>query len=302
MARGAALLALLLVAGPAVAGKVYKFVDADGIVHYTDRKPPDDTPMDIISVRAEVQDIVALRLDGGGDMPTRRAMVTNRIDGPVQVELTFGSQQNITATPPLPLRTVVAGNSERAVASFASADPTQPASLALQLRAVPGDPAAEPQDVDYRLPVGGSEWRIDQGFDGTFSHSEPASRYAIDIAVDEGTPVLAARGGVVMQVEDEFEGAGLDLEKFGARANHVRVLHEDGSMGVYAHLQPDSVLVRPGRRVQAGQRLGASGNTGYSTGPHLHFAVQVNAGMALESIPFVLVDAAGAVVGIPGQR
>ena len=298
--RGVAVLMLALVAGTASAGKVYKFVDDKGVVHYTDRKPPDDTPIEIISVRAEVQDIVSLRLDGGGDAGARQAVVANRIEGPVEVELVFGSQDNITATPALPLRTVVAGMSERSVASFVSADPYQPASLALRLRAVPGDPAAVPQDVDYVLPVGGSDWRIDQGFGGGFSHSEPASRYAIDIAVDEGTPVLAARAGVVMQVEDEFEGAGLDLEKFGARANHVRVLHEDGSMAVYAHLQPDSVQVRPGRRVAAGQRLGASGNTGYSTGPHLHFAVQVNAGMALESIPFVLVDGDG-VVAIPGQ-
>ena len=44
--------------------------------------------------------------------------------------------------------------------------------------------------------------------------------------------------------------------------------------------------VRPGQRVQAGERIGLSGNTGYSTAPHLHFAVQVNRGMQLEAIPF----------------
>ncbi|MBB5208865.1 peptidoglycan DD-metalloendopeptidase family protein [Chiayiivirga flava] len=296
--RAALALALLLGAGGALAGKVYKYVDADGIVHYTDRKPADDIHADVISVRAEVQDIVALRLDGDG--ARRRATVANRIAGPVEVELAFTSRDNIVAAPPLPLRAVVPGESERGVATFDSADKRRPASLALQMRAVPGDPSARPQDVDYVLPVAGTGWRIDQGFGGDFSHGECASRYAIDIAVDEGTPVLAARAGVVMQVEDEFEGAGLDLEKFGARANHVRILHDDGSMAVYAHLQPDSVLVRPGRRVAVGHHLGASGNTGYSTGPHLHFAVQVNAGMALEAVPFLLVDAAGALVEIPG--
>lgn len=297
-------LALVFAAGDASAGKVYKYVDADGIVHYTDRKPADDTSAEIISVRAEVQDIVALRLDadGSGEGMRRRALVTNRIAGPVQIELLFDRNENILAEPALPLRTVVAAESERSVATFASADIYAPASLSLRMHAVPGDPAAVPAEVDYVLPVDATDWRIDQGFDGGFSHSEPASRYAIDIAVDEGTPVLAARAGVVMQVEDEFEGAGLDLEKFGARANHVRVLHEDGTMAVYAHLQPDSVLVRPGRRVAVGQRLGASGNTGYSTGPHLHFAVQVNAGMVLEAVPFALVDAKGVLVEIPGQQ
>jgi murein DD-endopeptidase MepM/ murein hydrolase activator NlpD len=79
------------------------------------------------------------------------------------------------------------------------------------------------------------------------------------------------------------------------------VLHEDGTMAVYAHLQPESVIVRPGQRVNTGQRLGASGNTGFSTGPHLHFALQVNRGMELVSIPFRM-DAPNGAVTIPGAQ
>jgi murein DD-endopeptidase MepM/ murein hydrolase activator NlpD len=97
---------------------------------------------------------------------------------------------------------------------------------------------------------------------------------------------LAARGGVVMQVESDFDKAGLNLEKYGGRANFVRILHDDGTMGLYAHLDLDGVLVRVGQRVRTGQQIGRSGNTGFTTGPHLHFAVQVNRGMRLLSIPF----------------
>src|SRR5690606_32818975 len=105
-------------------------------------------------------------------------------------------------------------------------------------------------------------------------------------AAPEGTPVLAAREGVVMQVESNFDRAGLDREKYGGRANFVRVVHDDGTMALYAHLKPEGVLARVGQRVRAGQQIGMSGNTGFTTGPHLHFVVQVNRGMRLVSIPF----------------
>ena len=98
--------------------------------------------------------------------------------------------------------------------------------------------------------------------------------------------MLAARAGVVMQVESDFDKAGLNREKYGGRANFVRILHDDGTMALYAHLKPEGVMVRVGQRVQAGQQIGLSGNTGFTTGPHLHFAIQVNRGMRLESIPF----------------
>ena len=76
-----------------------------------------------------------------------------------------------------------------------------------------------------------------------------------------------------------------DMDRFGDRANSVRVLHPDGSMGVYAHLEWESTIVSPGQRVRVGQQLGRSGNTGFSSGPHLHFVVQVNHGMQLVSVP-----------------
>jgi murein DD-endopeptidase MepM/ murein hydrolase activator NlpD len=57
-------------------------------------------------------------------------------------------------------------------------------------------------------------------------------------------------------------------------------------MALYAHLAAGGVLVRVGEHVEAGQHIGLSGNTGYSTAPHLHFAVQVNRSLELQSIRF----------------
>ena len=287
------LAAAMLIVASAHAKKIYKIVDADGITHYTDRKPDAGVEATIIPVRAERQQIARLRLEGIDR--ERRAVVSNLLAGAIEVELRFTANSNIQGDPSLPLRVVIPASAERSVATLRSVDASRPASFALEFGAVPGSPDARPDGSAFRLPIDTADWRIDQGFGGSFSHSEPQSRYAIDLAVDEGTPVLAARDGIVMQVEDDFEGAGLDREKFVDRANHVRLVHPDGTMTVYAHLSPESVLVSAGQRVHAGQRLGSSGNTGFSTGPHLHFAVQVNRGMDLVSIPFELEGPEGSI-------
>ncbi|HCT27461.1 MAG TPA: M23 family peptidase, partial [Stenotrophomonas sp.] len=118
-----------------------------------------------------------------------------------------------------------------------------------------------------------------------FSHNDEENRDAVDFALPEGTLVLAAREGTVMQIQDGFRGNGQDRERDGGRANFIRVLHSDGSMALYGHLQAGGMRVRRGQAVGAGQPIGLSGNSGYSSAPHLHFVVQVNRGMGLRSVP-----------------
>lgn len=96
-----------------------------------------------------------------------------------------------------------------------------------------------------------------------------------------GTPIIAARAGVVVKTENSQNGRGTDPS-----GNFVRILHDDGTMGVYLHLKQGSVSVREGQRVTVGSPLALSGNTGNSSGPHLHFVVQRNTGMGLVSIPY----------------
>ncbi len=136
-------------------------------------------------------------------------------------------------------------------------------------------------------------FEVSQSFKGKYSHSSPWSEYAVDIAMPEGTPIHAARSGIIMDIARDFYTGGDDINKYGERANLVRILHDDGTMGVYAHLKLESVRFGLGRRVEEGVYIAESGNTGFSTGPHLHFVIQKNIGMKLVSIPFQFEGAKG---------
>lgn len=283
--------------GDASATKVYRWTDANGVAHYGDRAP-DKTQhvrsgnLRIIPVRAEAGAMVRLRVEG--DPSSYQAWADNTLAGPIEVMLRFDHSDNVVGDPILPARATVPAHGSALVARIGMVDAGHPGQFALRLDGIPGDPNARPQDVQYLLPLRQAHQRVDQGFGGSFSHADPQNYYAVDFAADIGTTVLAARDGIVMQVESDFDKAGLDMEKFGGRANYVRILHADGSMGLYAHLEEGGVLVRVGQQVRAGQPIGLSGNTGFTTGPHLHFAVQVNRGMRLESIPFRMSGPQGA--------
>lgn len=219
-----------------------------------------------------------------------RVIARNLAAGPVEVELRADWLQDLSADPPLPQRRVLDAGAREVIAVLW---PTGPGPRhQLQLLSVPGPPFAVARDVVYSLPVEESAFRLGQGFHGGFSHDDPANRYAIDLEVAEGTAVLAARGGVVMEAIGGFREGGVD-RALADRANLVRVLHDDGSMALYAHLREGGVTVRPGQQVTLGQVLGYAGNTGFSSGPHLHFAVQVNTGMRLESVPFRMIGPDG---------
>ncbi len=272
-------------AWPVQAAKIYRWTDDTGVTQYGDQPPvAESAAVTVIPVEFEPGAIAQLRVENQGSRYL--AWADNRLPGPIEVQLRFQDQDNIAGRPTLPARALLAPRATALVAQLATADPTRGGRFELRMDSVPGDPTARPRDVEYRLPLEQYRIRIDQGYGGRFSHSDPGNRYAVDFAAEEGTAVLAAREGVVMQVESDFQRAGLDREAYGGRANFVRILHDDGSMALYAHLQPEGAYVRVGQRVRTGQQIGLSGNTGFTTGPHLHFAVQVNRGMRLESIPF----------------
>ncbi len=124
----------------------------------------------------------------------------------------------------------------------------------------------------YRFPYkSGSAYRISQGYNGTQTH-KGRSRYAIDFVMPRGTKIYAARGGVVVKTKSDSNQGGFD-KKYRSDGNYVTIMHDDGTFATYYHLKQNGVLVNVGTKVAEGEAIGYSGTTGYSSGPHLHFAV-----------------------------
>ncbi|MGQ7816564.1 peptidoglycan DD-metalloendopeptidase family protein [Metapseudomonas furukawaii] len=273
----------LLLAGlslPAAALTIYKYTDANGVVTYTDKA--------VAGAQVFVfRDRMVERLDLSVKLETKKhaagetLVLHNELFAPVEVELSLRDAENVSGAPDQPLRWVMAPRSTLRMATLAPADASRPMRYTPKLRYALGDPRQRAVSYRYPLPWVGGPFRLTQGANGRYSHFTPKGRYALDIAMPEGTPIVAARPGVVVKTENDQSGRGNNPS-----GNFVRILHDDGTMGVYLHLMRGSVQVREGQYVNGGERIARSGNTGNSTGPHLHFVIQRNVGLALESIPF----------------
>lgn len=159
-----------------------------------------------------------------------------------------------------------------------------------------GDKDANHDDeLLYRFPYADEKsYRVLQGYGSRFSHTG-LEKYAIDFKMDVGTPVHAARSGVVARVVESNE-KGCWEDGCGKFANYVVVLHDDGTTGEYYHLKKDGALIDVGDRVVAGQKIALSGNTGHTTMPHLHFAVYRAASWGnTQSIPVRFISSEGIV-------
>jgi murein DD-endopeptidase MepM/ murein hydrolase activator NlpD len=137
----------------------------------------------------------------------------------------------------------------------------------------------------YQLPYApGRKFKVTQGYNGSFSH-KGSNLYAIDWEMPEGTPVYAARGGEVVKVKDDSDTGGSSI-KFDKYNNYVLIRHSDGTLGHYCHLKRGGARVEVGQTVRPGDLIAHSGNTGFSSGPHLHFSVyKTKNGRDRESIP-----------------
>ncbi|HEB87094.1 MAG TPA: M23 family metallopeptidase [Gammaproteobacteria bacterium] len=218
--------------------------------------------------------------------------VRNNYDGPIEFELSAGEFVNMKSEPALPVRKVIPAKTTIHLCRLMQISAHEPWSYTYSTRYVLGKPGVRQlTGKPYGLPFGEvQQFVISQGFEGRRSHQTPATRYAIDIDMPQGTEVLAMRSGRVM----EITRARLNNDKKSVPVLQIRILHQDGTIGLYAYLKKGSIAVHEGQRVQRGQLIAASGPSyKKNVKPHLHFAVQRNAGMRLESIPFQIISFSG---------
>lgn len=111
--------------------------------------------------------------------------------------------------------------------------------------------------------------KVIQGYNGKYSHK---GNFALDFRMKKGSNIYAAREGIVYKTVEEFKKGG-PKKKYLSKGNYIIIKHKDGTYAAYWHLMYEGVLVEAGDTIKKGQLIGLSGNTGYSSWPHLHFDV-----------------------------
>lgn len=229
------------------------------------------------------------RFDGGAHL-----LVTNSLPAVVSVRVR-ADLENAKSDYPLPAIFTVPAHTALHLVTIERLEQFKGWSLNWGYAYNLGNFRAKPNpDEVYRVPFRG-RFRLTQGWNGSFSH-QGWQRHAVDFTMPEGTDVCAARDGVVARVTDHHKIGGND-PRFKMAANEIMIVHADGLITQYAHLRHAGAKVKVGDRVKAGQVIALSGNTGYSTEAHLHFAVlKSNNATNYSSLPFRLP------AGVPRER
>lgn len=284
---------MCLVAAISAAQSLYRYRDEHGDWVYTDRRPD--------AVR-DVEEQLLTTPTASSDIKVLRRVVDDRVElvadngcfCPAEVAVWLLEPANVAGFDQQTARVVLPAREPTLIARLKPADPSRAMSFGYGYRVLLGEPGVQHAPPEpYRAPFAvARQFMVTQAYPDQVTHTDAASRFAVDIAMPVGTQVYAARGGTVIEVASQFFEATVDPER-AMRANLIRVLHPDGTMSIYAHLNWDSIRVKPGQIIKRGEYIADSGNTGFSSGPHLHFAVQRNGGLMQESLPIAFAGPGG---------
>jgi murein DD-endopeptidase MepM/ murein hydrolase activator NlpD len=293
MCRTGVILALALLlqvsASPAVAQSLYKYRSPNGEWVFSDRPPPQNESVEVRELPvgpANPRVTVSHRLIGS----RVHLAASNGYYAPVELILGIDELRNAERPDPAQaLRWILGPQTQTELFSLGALGAGGTPGIVYRYTWLAGDPGSEhAPDRPYRAPFAvASAFTVSQTFPDTVTHTKADSRYAVDIVMPIGTGVYAARAGTVFEIAATNFRGGMDPERDAPAANLVRILHDDGTYAEYAHLNWNSIRVKPGDAVRRGEYIANSGNTGFSSGPHLHFAVIRNAGLRAESVPLV---------------
>lgn len=161
--------------------------------------------------------------------------------------------------------------------------------ISIKFSGTMGNPNDSIHKKDMNLPFKkGHEYKIIQGYNGSFSHTSEYSKYALDFNLVEGDTICAAADGFVVGVIEDYTEGGRS-KKWRDYANYITIFHPEMNIYTqYVHLMYKGSLVEVGDYVKSEQAIGRSGKTGRTDIEHLHFNVLKanNSGMQSEQINF----------------
>ncbi|WP_406862363.1 M23 family metallopeptidase [Streptomyces sp. HUAS MG47] len=218
--------------------------------------------------------------------PTRTAVVALAAAG-LGASVVAGAGSAFAAEGKAPVQALAAAPASAAVAAQADAQAQAAAKTAAAVKkAAAKAKAAKPVVVKKAAKKKAAWVKPVSRYTLTASYNQGGAMWAHkhsgqDFAVPVGTPVKAAGAGTVVKAGPNGGGDG------PAYGNAIVVKHANGKYSQYAHLSKISVHI--GQKVGAGQKIALSGNTGNSSGPHLHFEIRntPNYGSALNPAAFL---------------
>ena len=215
-------------------------------------------------------------------------MAKNTSQIPMTVTLNLTNSSNIASSASWPVIRLISAGETREMVRVSAANKQQAYSFYDEYYYQIGQPNAQAApSAKYLVPfIFNRALQVSQAADGPiFSHHDVASKYAIDIPMPMGTTVVAMRSGYVIENVNTFSDNGRAMPEFADKANYISILHDDGTWALYVHLKQFSSRVAVGQKITAGTPIALSGHSGFSTEPHLHFALQKNANGTIVSFP-----------------
>ncbi len=197
----------------AAAQTLYRYKDKDGSWQFTDRPPGDtrEVETELLATRNYEPQVILkqTKIDGG-----TRLTATNEWHCPMEVFIDFDKVSNLDPELSRDFTVVLEPDSTITLRDYYPVDIAEAYSYEMEYRYIAGDPTKAPDKYIYAMPFAkGTEYEVTQAYPSSVTHNDDTSRYAIDFAMPEGTPVYSVRDGTVYATAYDNYAGGTDRER-----------------------------------------------------------------------------------------